>query len=263
MTEADRKKAKARVKERVSVELVGIQLMEKELMEAVEELIEIAYRYNVDPKQFRFSANPKMEVEVNRIMARLRDALADDIYSMSMLATEEEDEDLIAYYNSLGGNHSIAERVHIYTNRFKFEIEAFIAAGLISLYSKQKLRDQIRQFLYSPYQAEAIKSAMKIPGVLSARLRTKGISYGVGQYRCSANMLARLMRGTIATVWWQADGEEMRRMGAIGYYQLRGSSYPCELCDIEVGYHPIEDDMGYPHAHCKCYRVPVYANEIY
>ena len=52
--------------------------------------------------------------------------------------------------------------------------------------------------------------------------------------------------------WWGLNGKRNR---ATGFFSFRGSSYPCDLCNSMVGYHPISEYVGIWHPHCKCYFV--------
>ena len=50
-----------------------------------------------------------------------------------------------------------------------------------------------------------------------------------------------------------------------GYHVLRGSSYPCEICDSHTGiFYPISDEDNKPqyHAHCCCLVVYSYVDRI-
>jgi hypothetical protein len=228
-------------------------------------IILIGYSYNIVPKEFEFSRNPSFEAAVDALLQEM----LDEIYNLlieqiSALVDDDDDVELIlAYFKQLGnGTLDVYGQLEAYIERYKKEMEAFIAAGLIIGYTALKTLSEYTSNMKTPWTDKMITAAFNVPGVKAERLRNRGVSYGRGRSNVSATLMETIGVGSIATSWWQFDGAEMMRDGAIGYVQLRGSNYPCEICDAEVGFHPIEDaEFGYPHVHCQCYRVPVYGDE--
>ena len=175
---------------------------------------------------------------------------------------DDDDDDrllLLAYLASIGGKHTVNSLACIYADRFKYELEAFIAAALAYNISKAQLLNTIKNALHEPYTSPLLKKAFGDSGFSATRIRSRGITYGQGQYKSSQNAINRLLIATIGIVWWWWYGHKIKRDGAAFFYQMRGSSYPCPQCYRLVGFYPIDQiNMSYPHAHCYCIRVPVY-----
>ena len=59
--------------------------------------------------------------------------------------------------------------------------------------------------------------------------------------------------------WIKAQLMDFENLGAIGYIQMRGSNYLCDVCDAETGFHAgLPENLDWPHPHCQCFRIPVY-----
>ena len=243
-----------------SIELVAL------LKKYAKELVEVGYRYKIQPKDFQFSANKDFNEEVNALIAKLRNEIFMLLDYCVMIGSEYENEmnELLGILGTLGnGKQSVYQQIATYTNRFKFEIEAFIGAGLIAGVSQSVVLSHYVTNMKSPWTDKLITDAFKEKGVKAERLKNKGVSYGVGRSNVAVNLLNRIGVGSIAISWWEFESGKFKDNGAIGYMQYRGSTYPCELCDSEARFHPITDlDIGYPHAHCRCYRVPIYNSDI-
>jgi hypothetical protein len=257
------KEAKDFTLRRMEIRKAAESSIEKYMTEAARMICDIAIKYSIPPKQFRFSANRQLEAEVNAVMEWLRKKLTEIIEQSVAAASEEEEDrdDLLAFMATLGSDHTIPELVAIYTNRFKYELEAFIAAGLAYGLSKFDIVGELAKSLSAPYLSSLLQRAFKDSGFRATRITSKGISYGKGKYVSSKNALTRLQGATAGIVWWWWQGRQIKQSGAEYFYQMRGSSYPCSWCDSLVGIHPIEEiNAGYPHANCYCIRIPITDN---
>ena len=258
-TEEDIAKAKEYVLRRMGIQKNAETLIHKYMMEAAQRIYDISVKYNIPPKFFQFSHNKELEKEVNEVIEWLAQMIMDIIESTVIAASEKDKGDILAYMAEMGDEYSISELIHIYTDRFKFEIEAFLAAGLAYNLSKAVIVEEIAKSLEKPYMSDLLQKAFKDSGFRATRIITRGITYGVGQYTSSKNAINRLENATAGIIWWWWWSSNMKRDGASFFYQMRGSSYPCQICDDLVGIYPISDiDKEYPHAHCYCIRVPIY-----
>jgi len=87
-------------------------------------------------------------------------------------------------------------------------------------------------------------------------------SYGQGIPLSGAEQLLKNIDNTVAIAWGYEDYDYALRNGALGFYVFRGSSYPCQTCQEQVGvFHPMEESVwSHPpfHNNCVCYVVYVY-----
>jgi hypothetical protein len=227
-------------------------------------IIQLGYKYRTAPSDFAFSNSDELQREVDSLIAQLLDeiyALLED--AVSNLTDDEETRDnILTYLASLGNGQDVYAQIGNYLSNYKGEMEAFIAAGLLAGYNYLRTANDYLANMKLPWTDALITKAFAMPFPRADRLRSRGATFGTGRSNVSATQIDRITVGSLDLAWWQLGIWDMKEKGAIGYYQLRGSNYPCELCDMEAGFHPMEDaDNGYPHSHCKCYRVPAYELE--
>lgn len=84
-------------------------------------------------------------------------------------------------------------------------------------------------------------------------------SFGVGRTVSSWTALSDLTEYAVAEGWMKHWELQAKACGAVGFFVMRGSSYPCNICDDEVGFHVEWDKLPPYHGHCKCFAVPVSA----
>ena len=257
-TDKDIKEAKEFILRRVDAEISMQTHLDEALLWAAREIVRISYKYKIAASQFRFSANPLLQREVDEVLARLREMLYEYTETLSRAVDEEQKDDIIAFINEETYGHTLKERINIYTNRYKYELEAFVAAGLLSKKSIERLVETIKTNLSNPYNNQLFRNTVVKGGMVATRLATGGISYGRGHSNSARNLLNTLLRNTIGSAWMNIYGANAYKNGAVGYYSFRGSSYPCGFCDSQVGYHPIQDYQGIWHNNCRCYFVFVY-----
>lgn len=84
-------------------------------------------------------------------------------------------------------------------------------------------------------------------------------SFGVGRTVSSWTALSDLTEYAVAEGWMKHWELQAKASGAVGFFVMRGSSYPCNICDDEVGFHVEWDKLPPYHGHCKCFAVSVSA----
>lgn len=257
-TDKDIEEAKAFIRKRVEAEISMQNHLDEALLWAAKEIIDISYKYKIKASLFRFSANPELNREVSEVIAKLRQKLYKYTETLSVSVEEESKKVIIPFINQESYGKTLKERIDIYTNRYKYEIEAFVAAGLLFKKSAARLLEAIRGDLAAPYNNELFKKSVLSGGLIATRIKTNGVSYGQGHAVSSRNMLNNLARNIIASAWMYMYGRAAKKKGAIGFYSFRGSSYPCSYCDSMVGFHPIEEYRGYWHPNCRCFFVFAY-----
>lgn len=257
-TEKEIAQAKDYILLRLKAERLAVSSLDSALLSAARRIVEIARRYNIPPELFRFSANPQLQAEVREILATLRGALYERIESLDTF--EEEDEAFVApVLTAPYKDHTFRQRLAEYTSRWGYEVEATIAsAGLEGISDSAKIVDGIREYMDRPYDNPWVKEH-RGEGVA---VRLNSIPhYGRGNPISSAKALSLLLT-TIVAKGWMENWAHINA-GKAGYYVFRGSSFPCEICDAQVGFfHPASDLDGLPpyHSHCVCYTV--YTNQL-
>lgn len=254
----DINEAKAFILRRVEAEVSMQSHLDDALMWAAKEIVRISYKYRISASMFRFSANKDLKREVDAVLAKLRAMIYEYTEQLSVAVEEKESSHIIAYINDETYGKTLKERINQYTNRYSYELESIIAAGLLYKYGKDKLLDSIRSSLTAPYNNRLFLDSVKHGGMSATRIKTGGISYGQGHSNSARNLLNTLTRNAVGMAWMMMYGQTALNKGAVGFYSFRGSSYPCAHCDSMVGYHPISEYQGIWHLNCRCYFVFVY-----
>lgn len=235
----DIKTAKEYIRKRISTELRMNLFLDSKLIEAAKEIVSLAYKYNIPPTLFSFDYDTVLSHEVDSIINRLKDELYQEELLYATSTPRESSNVLIPYILRDINNSNFNDRLNLYTNRFKMELEDFIVGGLALGYSATKTIDLVMKSYKDPYVNPNMKERKRSGFSAYARLKL-------------------LTRHTIADAWMHADELWMQKNGAIGYMVYRGSSYPCSICDMMVGYHPINDYVLPVHPNCCCYAVPIF-----
>ena len=243
-------------------------LVDALLSDAAEEMAQTAYKYGVDPKEFMLSPqyNEQMFRQMSRILDELEDAILDLIEDYSLRCTKDDDKKkwLLLWILALGRNgkglrRSLQDRLWMFSR----DIEAMIVAARTAKMDVTRAVSVIRSNIHTSYLMPGMQEAFANSSLYKAQyIRTHGVKKGNrGSSNSEANNIIRFAKTTVQMAWMQYHRRLYEEQGAAGYYVLRGSTFPCDLCDSMVGYHPIDDVDGYPmyHANCQCFTVPVFS----
>lgn len=237
------------------------------LADAAEEITKICYRYNVDPMTFSISSqyNEQMMQEISDVMDEAEADILSLIYEYSTQATDNSDHisQLAAWIATLGrGNRNLQDTLDGYLYKAMKDWEAAIAAMRYAELAMADAVTKIKNYLHGIYTMPEVRSAFNIANDFNATyIRSRGVmAGGVGLSNNGSTNVTNMARITLQMAWMREQGIEFNESGAAGYYVLRGSGYPCSLCDDAVGFHLMTDMSFFPpiHPHCCCYVVPIY-----
>lgn len=241
------------------------------LEDAAQEIVRICYKYNVDPKEFSINSkyNEKMMEEISEVMDELEADIMSLIYDYSLRVTEDEKHRnlLAAWIALLGrGNKNLQDTLDGYLYKTMKDWEAAIAALRFANVAMADAVTKVKSNLHSIYTMPEVTDAFKHSDDFNATyIQSHGVmAGGVGLSNNGSTNVTNMARLTLQMAWMREQGIEFDESGAAGYYQLRGSAYPCSVCDDEVGFHKGLEDLytkPYPHPHCCCYRIPIFALE--
>lgn len=230
------KKAKSYLIQRLKAERSIVFHTNKLFDEAVREIVELAYTYNVPASLFSFQYDAALSLEVDFIINKLIDTLEDYTYELSTYTDKESSDILIPYINREIKGKTFEDRMEEKKTSFKSELGDIVKIALgLSLTKKSAITEALN----------ALKTESKV-----IKPNTKGVR--------TFHSLLLLERHTIADTWMYASERDMIRNGAIGFYSYRGSSYPCQTCDDNRGFHDFSEPFPPYHNRCCCYAVPVF-----
>ena len=120
------------------------------------------------------------------------------------------------------------------------------------------MKASMKQYVRTPYLNPIFKDAAKLNQGKAEVLVSKGLHLGVGISNSAFNSINTLGRYTIGDAWMYDWYDDWNTKGAIGYEVRRGSSYPCSICDSNVGFHT-DGNLPPYHPRCVCIAIPVFA----
>ena len=258
----ERERNKETLKERVE-ELLALAAMR---------VIGICYRYMTDPRSFTISADysETMMDEITEVMDALEDDILNLIHEYSTRATDDRERMMLisAWIASLGrGNRNLSDTLHAYLLKTLRDWEAAAVAMRFMGLGVTEAQTRVRTYIRSIYTIPEVLAAFRRSGDFTApMIRFRGVTSGaVGLSNNGSVNVLNMAAITLQMAWMRSQAMDFERDGVSGYFQLRGSDYPCDICDDETGFHSdIREiyDKPYPHPNCCCYRVPVYERII-
>lgn len=270
-TEEDIRKGKKYILQREQAATAISGLVDELMKNAAEKITKLCYQFNVDPKEFRISSayNEKLFDLIAQILDNLEDEILELVEEYALKCTEDKERQsaLLAWIVLLGrDNKNLRQTLEKRLFMFSRDIEAMIAAMRMTKLSAAQAITKIRSGIKAVYVIPEVMAAFKKASTIKATyIRSKGVKYGnVGSSNSEAVNIDRFVRTTIQMAWMRNQLMDFKESGAVGYYQLRGSSYLCDICDDETGFHANIDEMmskPYPHPNCQCFRIPIYREE--
>lgn len=265
-TSRDIDKAKDYLRQRLNAELSMKNNLIELMVKAAKEIVSISYKYNIPPEQFEFSYNTELQQEIDKVISLLLNMIEDYTETLAVATHTDEKEHIISFINRVSHGQTLSQRVKTYVERYKYELEAVVAAGLLLEIGESSLLQSVKNYFTQPYNNPYFLNAVKKGGLSATRIQTNGVSFGVGRTNSSFTALDDVTNFAIAEGWMDYFSMIAKQNGAIGFMSYRGSSYPCQLCDYETTYfHVFENGDPVPpyHSHCCCYIVPIYKIDIF
>lgn len=240
------------------------------LADAMERIITICYRYDVDPKLLYLSNgfNEQMMNEISEAMDEAEEEILSLIEEYSTRVTTDKDraKTLLAWMLLLGrNNRNLQQTLDTYLYKFMKDIEAAVAALKYANIPLAQAITKAKTHLHTIYTMPEVQQAFKQAESFNATyIRSRGVVKGnVGLSNNGSTNVTNMAKTTLQMVWMRSQVMDYKEQGAAGLYVLRGSSYPCSPCDDNCGFHPIEDAYGVlpVHPSCCCYAIPIFTKE--
>jgi len=217
----------------------------------------------LNDNNFTFNNHKAIEKKVDKIIDELSGDIYDSVSSRAKkainLAYQKEHEVFknalfISFMSLLIDGKTIADRINSYLSGLKLEIESYIAVGLNNSDSMTSIFNNWYYNRKKPYNSSIIKSNI---GKFEAEGLNKGIRFGSGYNSSSFMGLKELEMNNTFQSYNYILNEIWKEKGINGWYTVRGSNYPCPICQAQVGkFHPMSDKfLGY-HNRCCCIMLP-------
>lgn len=253
--------AKQYLRQRLSAEISFQNNLETLIDEYAYKLVDIAYAANIPPNLFTFSYNKAIRNDVDEVIEEMKQLITTAVETLAVGNKTDNKKKILVYIGRDISGDNFYGRLDSHTDTFRKEMEGVIAAGLLIGALKTKVKQSIKANLHTPYQNPIFKEAVKSNLGTAEVLLKKGLHLGIGISNSAFNSINSLGRFTISDAWMQDWYDIFDSKGAIGYNVVRGSSYPCSLCDSNVGFHT-DGNLPPYHPSCCCIAVPVFKKDF-
>ena len=229
---------------------------------AVKAIIALSYKMQIKGIDFKFSTNQAVTKELSKMrtditaIIRKRTNVSKDISkrlnkNFEIPATDWDSNEWI---DSIRYDKSYAQRLGVYANRLKFELEAFIAVGLDKGNSELETSQWFMSKIESPHTDSLILAAIGF-----ASVRTSGIlKVGMGGITSAYKSILRLNDDIIMSGYHISNRQSWNGAIAGKYVRTMGDSLVCSTCAGNVGIIFKPEEYIVPvHNRCRCYEVPV------
>lgn len=243
------------IQERLKLEQIASDNLKRLLKSAASEIVKISSEYNISPSRFRFSANRKLKKRVDAVIEQLIEAIISDARTL-VLNGENDDERknaILAWFLSVYYGMTFVQRVKKNVSSFLVEVEGAVAASKHFGYSVEKTSSLIGLYLAAPFTSPLLSE------VAGGNYRTEaslGFRGGSGTYASSFKNLDRVITDQVARTV-QRKYYELDHGTTTHWQVVRGSSYPCSLCDSCCGIVTGTANLPPFHPRCCCIAIPL------
>lgn len=221
--------------------------------------------FSLGPR-FTFASSPEINTAVNVELVALSDEILNLIDSESNFAMRQNQEieendrsQALIYIRRPIEGKTIVERVDEYSSMLKEQLEGYIAAGLNEDMDGEEIALAYLLNIESPETAEIIRQARSHATLFAAMfIVAPRLSRGSGNYASPMSSFKRLCQTSVIECYDYAAIQALKRQGFTHYHVLRGSNYPCAICESMANRtYPIDNVVLPFHPNCVCYPVPV------
>ena len=197
--------------------------------------------------------------------------IQDLLTDCELLAVDEREDKrdaILLYMLGERNGDTLEGRVNKRCHTLFNEVFAVYTAGKLLGWDENSLLSSIKANFEHPWQNEVLVAVReKINrGEIDADIEDfEEAHYGKGVEISSLGALQTMLGYAIADAWTWWKHEDSKEKGAKGYFVVRGSSFPCDICDSHTGiFYPISDEDNKPqyHAHCCCLVVYSYVDRL-
>ena len=209
-------------------------------------------------KDFTFNKDKNINKKVDAIIETISSEIYNKVYgrvkNTYKIVLEKEKSNINIpiekFFNLEIYGKTYMDRLDGYLSNFKSELESYIAIGLSKNYIVSKIVDLWIRNKKKPFDEQLIKNNI---GKFSAKFLQKYVYLGKGYVSSSFVGIKTLEMNTIFQSYNYVLEKIWEKNGVKYWKTIRGSNYPCEYCDEQVGkIHSIDSPFYGYHNRCYC-----------
>ena len=204
------------------------------------------------------NANAATDLMLTRLFGK---GLKEDNHFARWFARNQEAMDSFFSRKDVHGGLNLSQKVWKYTSQFKEEMELALSASLGRGDSAATVSRHVRQYLQEPERL--FRRVRDAKGNLKLSKRAAAYHPGRGEYRSSYKNAMRLARTETNAAYRAADCDRWGSIPFVVGMEVKRSNHPfgCEVCELLKGKYPKDFVFTGWHPQCRCYIVPVLADE--
>jgi len=227
---------------------------------AVKQIVALAFLLPNQGKDFRFGQNQKVVLILSQMRKDIEAIIKKSVrYAKSIsgrlngqFGYKTADWDTDKWVESQRYNKTYLQRLYTYTLRMKFELEAFVAVGMVRGLSQNQITDWFMMNINSPHTVPEILDA---EGYLA--VRTSGIlAVGVGGITSAYKSIVRLNKDMVMAGYAIANNKTWGKYGLYKYVLVVNDAKTCAACQMNIGLtFPADEFVAPLHPSCRCREV--------
>ena len=204
------------------------------------------------------NANAATDLMLTRLFGK---GLKEDNHFARWFSRNQEALDSFFSRKDVHGGLNLSQKVWKYTSQFKEEMELALSASLGRGDSAATVSRHVRQYLQEPERL--FRRVRDAKGNLKLSKRAAAYHPGRGEYRSSYKNAMRLARTETNAAYRSADCDRWGSIPFVVGMEVKRSNHPfgCEVCELLKGKYPKDFVFTGWHPQCRCYIVPVLADE--
>lgn len=229
---------------------------------AVKEIVAFSFLLPNQGKDFRFGQNQKVVLILLKMRKDIEAIVKKAVnYSTTIsgrlngtLGMKASYWDTDKWVESKRYDKTYLQRLYTYTLRLKFELEAFIAVGMVKGLTQNQITDWFMLNINSPHTVSEILDA---EGYLA--VRTSGIlAVGIGGITSAYKSINRINKDMILASYFISNNKTWGKNGLRKWILVQNDSKTCAACQANIGLtFPAEEFVCPLHPSCRCVEIPI------
>jgi len=229
---------------------------------AVRQIVAISFLMPNLGKDFRFGQNHSVMLIISNMKKDILAIIKKSVnYSTNLsgrlngsLGMKSKTWDSAKWVDSERYNKTYSQRLSTYTSRLKYELEAFVAVGMVKGLTQNQITDWFMLNISSPHTVSEILDAH---GYLA--VRTSGIlAVGIGGITSAYKSINRLNRDMIMAGYFISNNNTWGKYGLRKWILVQNDSKTCAACQANIGLtFPADEFVSPLHPSCRCVEIPI------
>lgn len=235
--------------------------------DALRELIALARPYAGLKEDFTFSADTELSSNAAILLLGLSNGIISAAEEETRVLLEDEDDDVteeaVAFALLNADGVYAEETFDRHASRLMYLAEGWAAIGFAEGLSDAQIVNNTLSYGGSPSASELWRRAAENGRYQASCINDGDLVRGRGILKDPIAALALAASVLVSRGYWHGSVFSMRRKGVQYYRVVRGSNYPCPICeDLCAALHPVTETVLPAHPRCCCYAVPVSDSEL-